>query len=70
MQLKLTGSMAKKYDVYYRVQAQKFGWMGWAKNGASAGTAGFGYRLEAVQIKLVPKGGKAPGKTANPYVKK
>lgn len=55
------------YDVYYRVHAQEFGWLGWAKNGESSGTEGFGYRLEAIEIKLVKKGGSAPGNTANAF---
>jgi uncharacterized protein YjdB len=59
--------MAKHYDVYYRVHAQHFGWMGWAKNGAKAGTAGYSYRLEGIQIRLVPKGGASPGSTANTF---
>ena len=42
----------KYFDVYYRVQAQKFGWLGWAKNGIEAGSAGYSYRLEAIQIML------------------
>jgi len=63
IQIKLTGQMAKKYDVYYRVHAQRYGWMGWAKNGAQSGTAGYAYRLEAIQIVLVPRGGKAPATT-------
>ena len=63
MTIKLTGDLAKSYDVYYRVHAQSVGWMGWAKNGEQAGTAGFGLRLEALQICLVPKGGTAPGAT-------
>ena len=33
-----------KYDVYYRVHCQNFGWMDWAKNGESAGSAGYSYR--------------------------
>ena len=65
MQIRLTGEMANHYDVYYRVHAQNIGWMGWAKNGEQAGTAGYSYRLEAVQVKLVPKGSAAPGSTAN-----
>lgn len=36
----LTGSNASKYDVYYRVHDQNFGDLGWAKNGAYAGTPG------------------------------
>ena len=60
MQVRLTGTMAKKYDVYYRVHAQNYGWLGWAKNGASAGTEKLGLRLEAMQIILVAKGKKLP----------
>ena len=63
IQIKLTGAISKYFDVYYRVHAQKFGWMGWAKNGQSAGTAGYSRRLEAIQIVLVPKGGAAPAAT-------
>ena len=60
----LTGEMAEKYDIYYRVHAQSFGWLGWAKNGEESGTAGYAKRLEGIQIVLVPKGGAAP---ANNY---
>lgn len=56
----LTGDMAKKYDVYYRVHAQSYGWLGWAKNGEPAGTAGYSKRLEGIQIVLVQKGKDAP----------
>ncbi len=59
--INLTGEMAEKYDIYYRVHAQSYGWLGWAKNGAPAGTAGYGKRLEGIQIVLVPKNGAAPG---------
>jgi len=60
----LTGEMGEKYDIYYRVHAQSFGWLGWAKNGEESGTAGYAKRLEGIQIVLVPKGGAAP---ANDY---
>jgi len=56
IQIKLTGEMAKHYDVYYRVHAQNYGWLDWAKNGQTSGTTGYGYRLEAIQIKILPKG--------------
>ncbi|MBN1775373.1 MAG: hypothetical protein JW817_02790, partial [Clostridiales bacterium] len=59
-----------KYDVYYRVHAQNVGWMGWAKNGESSGTAGHSYRLEGIEIKLVKKGDPAPGSTAWSFVDK
>jgi uncharacterized protein YjdB len=38
------------------VQSQDRGWLGWAKNGESAGTQGFRQRLETMQVKLVKKG--------------
>ncbi len=53
-----------EYDIYYRVHAQSYGWLGWAKNGEPAGTSGYAKRLEGIQIVLVPKGGAAP---ANNY---
>ncbi|SEP63730.1 hydrophobic W protein [Lachnospiraceae bacterium RM5] len=56
IQIKLSGPIANNFDVYYRVQAEKFGWLGWTKNGDSAGSSGFAYRLEAIQIKLVKNG--------------
>ena len=46
--------------MYYCVHAQHFGWLGWAKNGESAGTAGYAYRLEGIQIRIVKKGADAP----------
>ena len=60
MRLRLTGSLAKDYDVYYRVHASNIGWMSWAKDGEEAGTTGFGRSVEAVQIRLVKKGDAAP----------
>ena len=56
--IQLTGEMAEKYDVYYRVHAQSYGWLSWASNGAPAGTAGYAKRLEGIQIVIVPKGEK------------
>ena len=56
IQIRLTGEIAKYYDVYYRIQVQSFGWLGWAKNGEYSGSAGHAKRLEAIQIILVEKG--------------
>ena len=55
--------MAERYDVWYRAHAQNFGWLGWTRNGGRSGTAGYGYRLEGMQILLVPKGQGAPSTT-------
>ncbi|PZR54353.1 hypothetical protein DNL40_05505 [Xylanimonas oleitrophica] len=68
MQLRLSGSLAAQYDIWYRLHVQNIGWMGWARNGATAGTAGLALRVEAVQAVLVPRGGAAPGSTANASV--
>ena len=37
-----------------------YGWLGWAKNGMKAGSEGLSKRLEAIEIKLVPKGQGEP----------
>ena len=60
VRLRLTGSLAKDYDVYYRVHASNIGWMAWAKDGEEAGTTGYGRGVEAVQVRLVRKGDAAP----------
>ena len=60
VRLRLTGSLAKDYDVSYRVHASNIGWMAWAKDGEEAGTTGMSCSLEAVQIKLIKKGASHP----------
>ncbi|MCR5742241.1 MAG: leucine-rich repeat protein [Lachnospiraceae bacterium] len=70
IQLRLTGMMAVRYDIYYRVHAQNVGWTGWAKNGESCGTSGFGYRVESIEIRLVLKGYGAPGSTDKAFISK
>lgn len=61
--IELEGDAAEEYDVYYRVHSSVIGWLDWARNGERAGTQGFGYGIEAVQIRLVKKGSDAPGST-------
>ena len=65
IKIKLTGDLAKKYDIYYCVHAQTYGWLGWAKNGEEAGTEGLSKRLEGIKIVLVEKGGEAPKALSN-----
>lgn len=60
IQIKLTGTDANQFDVYYQVHAQNMGWLSWAKNGESAGTAGYAYRLEGIHIAIVKKGENPP----------
>jgi len=61
IQIRLTGEIAKDYDVYYRVHAQNFGWLDWARNGEVSGTSGLSSRLEGIQIVLRKKGEPIPG---------
>lgn len=62
VKIRLTGNLAKYYDIYYRAHVQGYGWLGWAKNGQAAGTSKIGYRMEGLQIRLVSKDAAAPGK--------
>lgn len=50
------GQPVSDYALEYRVHIQDYGWsQGWKKDGAIAGTAGESKRLEAIQIRIVPK---------------
>lgn len=55
IQIRLTGDMAKYYDVYYRSSMQGTGWGDWVKNGATGGLPGNAKRLEAIRIAIVKK---------------
>lgn len=69
--VKLSGNAAKTYDVYYRVYIKGYGWMGWAKNGAKAGTNDKTKAMTAYQVKLVAKkGGTAPNMDRKAYSSK
>lgn len=59
LELRINGPLANQYDIYYRVHSAGYGWLGWAKNGDSAGTTGLNIQIEAVQIKLVAGGNLA-----------
>lgn len=68
IKVELTGDMASKYDVYYRVLTGQTGWLGWAKNGEPAGKVGFGSEIKALQVRLIAKGGSAPSSNISPYI--
>ena len=53
IRIKLDGELSEKYDIYYRVHSDKYGWLGWAKNGEIAGVKS--YDIQAIQIKLISK---------------
>ena len=56
LSIKLYGTLEQKYDIYYRVYVEKYGWFDWAKNAQETGTMGQSKRIEGVQIKIVKKG--------------
>ena len=60
VKINLTGDLASKYDIYYRVLSDQSGWLGWASNGKPAGKIGFASELRAIQVRLIAKGGNAP----------
>ena len=70
VRIKLTGTVAKYYNVYYRVYCGDWCWLGWAKNGQKTGSQGINYPIGALQVRLVAKGVSAPGSTSGRYVSK
>ncbi|MBO4449414.1 MAG: L,D-transpeptidase family protein [Clostridiales bacterium] len=66
IQIRLTGQLAQKYDIYYRVHVRTDnGWTNWAKNGESAGAIHYARFIEAIQVVLTEKDAGAPGDVAN-----
>ena len=53
IRINLTDQLEEKYDIYYRVHSEMYGWLDWAKNGEVAGVNH--YSIEAIQIKLFLK---------------
>lgn len=66
--IRLTGTLAEKYDIYYKVHCATFGDLGWAKNGEMAGSEGFAKSIEAITIRLIEKGSQdAPEQSKRSY---
>ena len=65
IRMELTGELANRYEVLYRVHMQTYGWSSWTKGGDTAGTVGQGKRLEAIEIKLIQKPSVTPAATVN-----
>ena len=53
IRIKLTDELAERYNIYYRVHSDAYGWLGWAKNGEDAGASY--YDIQAIEIKLYLK---------------
>lgn len=56
----LTGDIASAFDVYYRVHVRGQGWLNPVANGAWTGSSGLCKRIEAIEIRAVPKGASKP----------
>ena len=48
--------IAEYFNVYYKAHVQDIGWTNWVSNGDLAGTVGMEKRLEAIAIRVLPKG--------------
>jgi uncharacterized protein YjdB len=55
VKIKLTGDLAKKFDVLYRLHLRGIGYTNWMENGKVAGSSGLSLRVEAFEVKLQPK---------------
>lgn len=73
VRVKLTGSIAAKYDVVYRVNLDDVGWQKRVRNGMVAGTSGKGKAIRAIRMTLVRKSARSgwvgSGRTWRYYVK-
>ncbi|MDR1801750.1 MAG: InlB B-repeat-containing protein [Lachnospiraceae bacterium] len=67
IKIKLTDELASNFDIFYRVHIQNIGWTPWTSNGEPAGTAAMSFRMEALELKLLPKGDTSAPKTALAY---
>ena len=56
IKIKLSGEASSEYHVYYRVHVSNIGWLDWTSDGEAAGTKGYGYNIEALQIKILKNG--------------
>lgn len=64
MQVKLTGDLAKKYNLYYRTYLVGKGWTGWGTNGAVVGAPKLA-KVKAYQVKLVKRSDTKTNKKYN-----
>lgn len=60
----LEGDAANWLDIEYRAYVSGLGWLGWTSNGQAAGASSYDGAIEAVEVRLVPKGDAASGSDA------
>ncbi|WP_368259578.1 L,D-transpeptidase family protein [Enterococcus sp. 2201sp1_2201st1_C11_2201SCRN_220225] len=54
LELRLKDNLQDEYTIYYQVYTPELGWLGWAKNGETAGSTGFGSAIEKINICILP----------------
>lgn len=69
IEIRLTGEMAKHYEVYYSLHLSKIGWCNYAAGGETAGSVNLSKKVEALKIKLVEKGiDEVPDTSGTKYI--
>lgn len=58
VQMNLRGDLANKYDLYYAVYVEGYGWLNWAKATQVTGSIGLGRSIQGLRIQIMPKGTK------------
>lgn len=67
VRFQLYGALKSHYNIWYRTYVAGKGWLGWTKNGKKAGSDSAQNPIGAIQIKVLRKSAKAPGKTLRAY---
>ncbi len=53
VKMELSGNLCDSHNIFYRVYLQNYGWLGWARNGETAGSIDANLNVQQVQIKIV-----------------
>lgn len=53
VKMELNGSLRNSHNIFYRVYLQNHGWLGWARNGETAGSIDANLNVQQVQVKIV-----------------
>ncbi|MCI8938438.1 MAG: peptidoglycan DD-metalloendopeptidase family protein [Dorea sp.] len=68
IQIQLTDTLGKFYNVYYRTYIESRGWLGWTMDGNFAGIRDSDKAVKAIQVKIVAKTEKGPDINGSPYI--
>ncbi len=53
VKMELNSGLRDSYNIFYRVYLQNYGWLGWARNGETAGSIDANLNVQQVQVKIV-----------------